>query len=89
MCIRDRALGCYVGLNSTGVVAVSVVFTPVSYTHLDVYKRQRVMLLANMPDHGLANGSLGTVLEAGVDCVTVDFDDCEYPVEVSEKERCV
>lgn len=46
----------------------------------------RVMLLANMPDHGLANGSLGTVLEAGVDCVTVDFDDCEYPVEVSEKE---
>lgn len=46
----------------------------------------RVMLLANMPDHGLANGSLGTVLEAGVDCVTVEFDDCEYPVEVSEKE---
>lgn len=47
---------------------------------------ERVMLLANMPDHGLANGSLGTVLEAGVDCVTVEFDDCEYPVEVSEKE---
>ena len=46
----------------------------------------RVMLLANMPDYGLANGSLGTVLEAGVDCVTVEFDDCEYPVEVSEKE---
>ncbi len=46
----------------------------------------RAMLLANMPDHGLANGSLGTVLEAGVDCVTVEFDDCEYPVEVSEKE---
>lgn len=46
----------------------------------------RVMLLANMPDHGLANGSLGTVLEAGVDCVTVEFDDCEYSVEVSEKE---
>lgn len=46
----------------------------------------RVMLLANMPDHGLANGSLGTISEVGVDCVTVEFDDCEYPVEVSEKE---
>ncbi|MDO4596858.1 MAG: hypothetical protein Q4B30_07880, partial [Coriobacteriaceae bacterium] len=46
----------------------------------------RVMLLANMPDHGLANGSLGTVSEVGADCVTVEFDDCEYPVEVGEKE---
>lgn len=45
-----------------------------------------MMLLANMPDHGLANGSLGTISEVGVDCVTVEFDDCEYPVEVSEKE---
>lgn len=46
----------------------------------------RVMLLANMPDHGLANGSLGTISEVGADSVIVEFDDCEYPVEVTEKE---
>lgn len=46
----------------------------------------RVMLLANMPDHGLANGSLGTISEVGADSVVVEFDDCEYPVEVTEKE---
>lgn len=46
----------------------------------------RVMLLANMPDHGLSNGSLGTVVETGDGSVTVDFDDCPYEVEVEPKE---
>lgn len=44
------------------------------------------MASANMPDHGLANGSLGTISEVGADSVVVEFDDCEYPVEVTEKE---
>lgn len=46
----------------------------------------RVMLLANMPDDGLANGSLGTVVETGEDSVTVQFDDCGWAVEVEPKE---
>lgn len=46
----------------------------------------RVMLLANMPDHGLSNGSLGTVVETGDETVTVEFDDCPYEVEVEPKE---
>lgn len=46
----------------------------------------RVMLLANMPDLGLSNGSLGTVTECGDGSVTVDFDDCPYDVEVEPKE---
>lgn len=46
----------------------------------------RVMLLANMPEHGLSNGSLGTVVETGDGSVTVEFDDCPYEVEVEPKE---
>ena len=46
----------------------------------------RVMLLANMPDHGLSNGSLGTVIETGDGYVTVDFDACPYEVVVEPKE---
>ena len=46
----------------------------------------RVMLLTNAPDHGLSNGSLGTVLDVAPDAVTVAFDDCPYTVEVAEKQ---
>ena len=46
----------------------------------------RVMLLANMPDDGLSNGSLGTVVTMDDGSVTVDFDDCLYEVEVEPKE---
>ena len=46
----------------------------------------RVMLLTNAPDHGLSNGSLGTVLDVAPDAVTVAFDDCPYAVEVAEKQ---
>lgn len=46
----------------------------------------RVMLLANMPEVGLANGSLGTVVRTDADSVTVEFDDCDWPVEVEPKE---
>lgn len=46
----------------------------------------RVMLLANMPEEGLANGSLGTVVETGFDCVTVEFDDTGETVDIEPKE---
>ena len=47
----------------------------------------RVMLLANMPEYGLANGSLGTVMETGADCVEVEFDGCALgAVEIEPKE---
>ena len=43
MCIRDRDKGllfhCTAGKDRTGVVAM-LMLKPVSYTHLDVYKRQ-------------------------------------------------
>ena len=52
MCIRDRGIVINVG-RIVGAVALSVVIAckgtalliePVSYTHLDVYKRQVIML---------------------------------------------
>lgn len=46
----------------------------------------RVMLLANMPDDGLANGSLGTVVETGIGSVTVLFDDTGLEVEIEPKQ---
>lgn len=46
----------------------------------------RVMLLANMPENGLANGSLGTVIRTGFDCVTVEFDDTGEAVDIEPKE---
>lgn len=46
----------------------------------------RVMLLANMPDDGLSNGSLGTVTHLASDHVSVAFDDCPYEVDVEPKE---
>ena len=46
----------------------------------------RVMLLANMPEDGLANGSLGTVVRTGVGCVTVEFDDTGEEVDIEPKE---
>ena len=54
--------------------------------NLRLIEGARVMLLANMPDHGLSNGSLGTVVETGDGSVTVDFDDCPYEVEIEPKE---
>ena len=44
------------------------------------------MLLANMPDDGLANGSLGTVVETGIGSVTVLFDDTGLEVEIEPKQ---
>ena len=46
----------------------------------------RVMLLANMPENGLANGSLGTVIRTGFDCVTIEFDDTGETVDIEPKE---
>lgn len=46
----------------------------------------RVMLLANMPDDGLANGSLGTVVKTDADAVTVLFDDTGETVGIEPKE---
>lgn len=53
---------------------------------LRLIKGARVMLLMNMPEYGLSNGSLGTVVKTGDDSVTVDFDDGLEPVEVAQKE---
>lgn len=46
----------------------------------------RVMLLSNMPDEGLANGSLGTVVGTDDDCVFVDFDDIGETVPIEPKQ---
>lgn len=46
----------------------------------------RVMLLANMPEDGLANGSLGTVVETTANSVSVLFDDIEETVDIEPKE---
>ena len=46
----------------------------------------RVMLLANMPEDGLANGSLGTVVKTDADSVTVLFDDTGEAVGIEPKE---
>lgn len=53
---------------------------------LHLVKDAHVVLLTNVPDHGLVNGSLGTISGVRMDCVTAEFDDCECPVEVGEKE---
>lgn len=53
---------------------------------LHLIEGARVMLLANMPDDGLANGSLGTVVKTSPGSVSVLFDDTDGPVDVEPKE---
>ena len=55
------------------MVPARMVLGPVSYTHLDVYKRQELMMLAHNVDHCHVLADVHTDTELGKFCADNDF----------------